>query len=358
VTRPKTEQTLADLGEKRFVADLLPALPVHPRFLNGFGDDCSVIKIGPRSAAFMKIDRAATPMAAKRGWVDFRMWGRLAVTSSCSDVLAGGGTPTAMMVGLILPRDWSAQDAKDVVLGCAEECAAHDVAFVGGDTKEGPSAEVVGTVLGLGEAAEMVTRRGANPGDVVVLAGSLGGFLGALLVLEEDATVGLDEELLTHISHPVARWSEAEVVRAARAASSAMDTSDGLYDAVATLSADYGAEIELSRLPYHRYAQACSVRFDIPLVNLALGVGDWNIVYTMPADAWQELQREVVGTRTDVELTEIGRISEQPGIRWRAADGVYGMDPKVNEHFVRRQEDGADRMEQLRQSPLWPIASD
>jgi thiamine-monophosphate kinase len=348
--------TMEDFGEKDFLAELLPQLSPHPSFINGFGDDASAIAITDRQAVIFKIDRAAAPIASRRGWSDYRMWGRLAVTSNCSDILAGGGAPRAVMIAMILPRDWPAAAAIETIEGCAEECAVNDIAFAGGDTKEGKSAELVGSAIGISDQNQVLTRRGAKPGNLLVLAGTLGGFLGSYLQILQSLDDGLpgascDEKWLDYISHPRARWSEAAFIRDARAATSAMDTSDGLYDAISTLTGSYGADIDLGLLPYHQHARECSARLGIPPLNLGLGVGDWNIVYVIDERTWADVMGKV--DPAGLQLTVIGKIADRPGLRWHDGSGsIFSCEPIVNQHFKARQEDEGSLISRLRDEQM------
>ena len=132
------DPSLEDIGEKEFLRGLLGRLPIHRTFLNGFGDDAGAVAIpASQKVLLCKIDRAAAPMAARKGWADYRMWGRLAITSNCSDILAGRRHARRDD-----DRDGAAAHVERAqrggdCFGCAEECERHDVAFVGGDTKEG-----------------------------------------------------------------------------------------------------------------------------------------------------------------------------------------------------------------------------
>jgi thiamine-monophosphate kinase len=67
--------TMGDVGEKGFLRELLPTLDCHPSFVNGFGDDASAIRINDDQLLLFKVDRAAAPMAARRGWTDYWRWG-------------------------------------------------------------------------------------------------------------------------------------------------------------------------------------------------------------------------------------------------------------------------------------------
>jgi thiamine-monophosphate kinase len=344
----RPDVTMADVGEKAFLRELLPTLTPHPAFVNGFGDDASAIRMPTGDLLVFKIDRAAAPVAARRGWTDYRLWGRLAVTSNCSDLLAAGATPSAVMIALIVPREWSAAAAVETIHGAAEECAARDVVFAGGDTKEGRSAELVGSAVGLCRPEELLTRSGGKPGDLLVLAGSLGGFLGSYLQLvatgQDRPTGPQAERWLDYVAHPVARWAEGAAIRRSGAGTAGMDSSDGLYDAVTTLAAGCGAEIELAALPYHPAALEAADRLGVEKFNLGLGVGDWTILYAVDAGRW------AASARPDgLDLTVIGRLTERPGVRWVDPAGTELVAAAVvNEHFAGRQEDEGTLIERLR----------
>lgn len=351
--------TMGDVGEKGFLRELLPMLDRHPAFVNGFGDDASAIRIADNQLLLFKVDRAAAPMAARRGWTDYRMWGRLAVTSNCSDILTGGGAPIAVMIATILPRDWKVQAAIDAVQGCAQECRANQIVFAGGDTKEGVSPEMIGSAVGLCREDQLLTRRGARVGDLIVVAGKLGGFLGSYLQIIESLETGAEHRNIhswqEYVAHPTARWPEAKAMRESGIATTAMDTSDGLYDAVSTLTAGHGAEVQLDSLPYHDIAFECSQRLGISPFNLALGVGDWNIVYTVSPQGWTEFNTKL--GNSSLELHVIGEVTETEGIRWcDRSGGVFQCIPVVNEHFTARFEDESTLLHRLQtQTMLSPI---
>jgi len=171
---------MGSIGEKNFIAGLMPTLRTDARFLNGYGDDASIIDIGCGDLCLvMKIDRAAQPIASKNGWADYAVWGRLAVTANCSDILAVGGQPVAFMLSMCLSKEWRVEDAVDIIRGCQEECEKHGISFVGGDTKESREAQIVGCACGTAARGSFLSRKGAEEGDILAVAGRLGGFVGA-----------------------------------------------------------------------------------------------------------------------------------------------------------------------------------
>jgi thiamine-monophosphate kinase len=332
---------LGNLGEKKFLAQLLPKLRDEPRVLNGIGQDAAAIEVSPNSdlVLFLKIDRAAQPTAAIRGWADFGSWGRLAVTANCSDVLASGGSPIAMMLSMILPKTFNCCDAEKIVIGCESECLKHGVSFAGGDTKEGSEPQLVGCALGLGHRNRIWSRSGAMVGDALVLAGVVGGYLGAYLQMQElDQTDQSRSRraYCDYLSHPVAKWHEAMFMTSAADVRSAMDVSDGLYDALSCLSEGFGVIINESDIPIHPFAQEYARKYRISPISLAFGVGDWGILYGVESNNWNSLEH--MAKNKGLMLTRIGEITEGPNISLKRKNGeIRQLRPIKNEHFSQNR---------------------
>jgi thiamine-monophosphate kinase len=347
---------MSDIGEKAFVEQLLSELRPDDRLINGLGHDAAMldIPVGESERLLFKIDRAAQPIATRRGWVDNSMWGRLAVTSTCSDILAAGGIPSAFMLAVILPGDFEAKEARRLIFGAVQECAENGVIFAGGDTKEGPFAEVVGSGVGKANLGGLLTRNGARPGDLLVLGGELGGYLGAYLQLLANEGDGLvsSHDWLHYVSHPRAQWEAGVVINSAGIAKAGMDCSDGLYDALSVLSGVHGCSIDEASLPIHPFAFECAQKLGYHVLSLSLGVGDWNIVFVVPAERAAALN--VLLKSTEAPLRIIGTVGSEgdPGVRVLEKDGrTRRLRPVINEHFISRQEDEGTFLDRFKLSP-------
>ena len=88
---------------------------------------------------------------------------------------------------------------------------------------------------------------------------------------------------------------------------------------------------------------------DIPQASLALGMGDWNILYSVSPARWKALEEDVTGAGG--ELARIGYVSSEPGIRWHSGGRTLKIQPVVNQHFAERLEDEGDLIERLRHYP-------
>lgn len=142
------------------------------RILVDSGDDCAVVRVG-REQLLFKIDTVIEGIHFRRG-TPWAKVGRKAVARALSDVAAMGGIPTFGVVAAVLRRSMSTADAKAINRGLE----SWKVPIVGGDLKshDGPCVISV-SLLGEMKGARPVLRRGAKPGDVLMVTGKLGASL-------------------------------------------------------------------------------------------------------------------------------------------------------------------------------------
>lgn len=338
---------MKDLGEKGFIRGLLPNLFLHPSFVNGFGDDASIVDIGLEKLIACKIDRAPSPVSIKLGIGDFRVWGRLAVTANISDLLVSGADPKAMMLSLVLPDSFDANDATNIVLGCQEACLENDVAFIGGDTKEGATAQVVGSAWGTVDKSAVIGRGMAKEGDALFIAGHLGAFSASLaLILEKKYTEENYEQYIDVLNHPTLSRSESKYIGETRLVKFACDLSDGLLDAINIFCGDsLGIEIKESSLPIHDIARNASLSLGVPLWRFALGVGDWPIAFVVDKENVDRFLKKIP---SDMSISLIGIFNKSRKKTILDINDEENLFPSlINEHFRKRAEDIEEYLDEL-----------
>lgn len=333
--------TMTDFGEKEFLARLLPSLSVDARFVNGFGHDASVIDLGLERDLVMKIDRAATPIASLNGWADYRVWGRIAVTANCSDILTVGGEPKGFMLSLSIAPETPASIVEQIIRGAAEECARSNVAFLGGDTKEAVGLNIVGSAIGTIPKGRHHDRLLGRPGDLLVLAGQLGGFLGGYRHCVAQEPSG---EALRYLCEPSAAWLEARALSHIVGVRSACDLSDGLASGVRQVVANgCGAVLNFTTLPFHGLAIQNAADRGADILNYAFGVGDWGIVYAIaPEDEGHIEELRLNG----LAIAIVGTVVDEPGLFLRRGD-LFEVTIFEHEHFRRRMEDQGSYFDEL-----------
>lgn len=328
---------MRDLGEKRFIEELLPTLANDRRLIYGRGQDAAALALNRATDRIaFKIDRAARPVSVSENWSDHKAWGRLAVTANCSDLLASGATPIAFMVAVLVPGDWPTRQVHEMITGCAEECARHGITFAGGDTKESATPHLVGTAVGVYQSGDRVLPRNtAEAGQSLVMCGPVGGFLGAYLLLRRNPDSPVSIQWKDYLARPKARWQEAEFCRRRLTLSAGTDASDGLFDCLVELTkVGVGLEIDMDKIPYHDFAIEAAKECGIPIENFMFGAGDWNIFYACDEQRVGEHPASHV-------MASIGRFVTEPGIRAHRGTHHYLVNGPRNEHFRKRLEDGA-----------------
>lgn len=165
--------SVADLDEDELIAAFLPLLPRGNRTLVPSGDDAALIA-APRSSFLVATDVLVQDQHFRLGWGSARDLGWRAAAQNLADIAAMGGTPTSLVVALVLPPATSVDWVLDLTHGFAEACEPHGVGVVGGDLSSGEQLVVAVTVHGelCGEAP--VLRSGARAGHVLAHAGVLG----------------------------------------------------------------------------------------------------------------------------------------------------------------------------------------
>jgi len=160
------------------------------------------------------------------GWHEL---GARAAAVNISDLAASGADPLALLVSLGLPAETELEDVLELYAGLNER----GVPVCGGDTTRADS--VILSVTALGRSDRVPGRAGAQPGDAVVVTGSLGA-AGAAFRAGRLSTVPDRVE---------------EGKRLARVATAMLDVSDGLARDAAHIAGRSGVrlEIELERVP-------------------------------------------------------------------------------------------------------------
>jgi thiamine-monophosphate kinase len=102
-------------------------------------------------------------------WISWRDLGWRAAAVNLSDLAASGAEPIGLIVTFGAPGDTRLEDVLELYEGLAET----GVPVVGGDTTFAP--QLLLSVTALGRADRVPGRAGAEPGDLLVVTGPLGG---------------------------------------------------------------------------------------------------------------------------------------------------------------------------------------
>jgi thiamine-monophosphate kinase len=252
---------------------------------------------------------------------------RKALRVNLSDLAAKGAKPAGYLLSLALPKDWTEAWIRRFAKGLAGDQREYGLSLLGGDTSRASGGlTVVITAIGRLPKGSVVRRKGAKPGDLIFVSGTVGdGALGLRLRLGEieGAPAGRGARyLLDRYLHPQPRTVLAPVVR--EFASSALDVSDGLVGDLGHICdvSGVGATIDSAAVPLSKPATALVATDPTALTTVLTGGDDYEILATIPpksAEAFSEAAADA-----GVPVTRIGRI-----VAGKAPPAVLGPDGKM-----------------------------
>ncbi|HET6619950.1 MAG TPA: thiamine-phosphate kinase [Dongiaceae bacterium] len=244
-----------------------------------------------------------------------------------SDLAGKGARPLGYLMTVAfddgIDESWVAKFTE----GLAQDQAEFGIALWGGDTiaTPGPLA-LTATLIGSVPAGHALRRRGARPGDRILVSGTIGdGFFGLaahrgeLADLAEPARRFLAQRYLV----PQPRAALGRAVAEQGLAHAGMDISDGLAADLRHMCEASGcaARVEIVNLPLSD-AVAELLADSPPLIASALtGGDDYELLLAVPADRFGAVSdaAERVGTR----VTDIGCFTAGSGVDFFDRDGAH-----------------------------------
>jgi thiamine-monophosphate kinase len=251
-----------------------------------------------------------------------------ALRVNLSDLAAKGAEPLGALLSVSFPEntgeDWLAKFAK----GLGEDCDAYKCPLLGGDTTRTPALLTISiTAIGAVPTGKMVRRVGAQPGDVIVVTGSIGDAALGLKLRRDPVHSAFAQLAPAQRGHLLDRYllPQPRNVMAAAVrdhAHAALDVSDGLAGDVAKLAAVSGvrAVIEAKRLPLSEAARSILEKSPELLKTVLTGGDDYELAAAMPQDSLKPFQ--AAAKEAGVEATVVGRFDSGEGLT------VFGLEGK------------------------------
>ena len=306
---------IKELGEFGLIQHLTSGLKfcVSDSIL-GIGDDCAVYPVKSGMKEVISTDALVEDIHFKLSTTTPESLGRKALSVSLSDIAAMGGTPKRVMVTLGLPKRVSLLFLDKLYSGFNEICNQFKVELAGGDTVSSPKCFFINVAV-IGEAKRVFTRKGAKPGDLIFVTGTLGDSSLGLKLIGKKKKGGKDNKFLInrHLD-PTPRVKEAGILaRSKLDITSMIDISDGLVQDLYHIckASNLGARIYQDRLPQSpEFARTCHKNSIPPLPLLLNGGEDYELLFTLPADDAKNLNRQFL--KAKVFVTQVGEIALKP----------------------------------------------
>lgn len=331
-------------GEHALLARLLARLPrPSPTVLVGPGDDAAVVAGGRNERLVVTTDAVVEGVHFSRAYSTPADIGHRALAVNLSDLAAMGAMPRWALLSLVLPGSTRETDVEELVDGLSALAVRYGVSVIGGNitSTEGP---LVVDVTAGGEVGprKWLTRSGARSGDAIYVSGSIGGAAAGLEALKAggvaaDGRLPIADCVARHL-RPEPRVRLGIAVGRNRAATAAMDLSDGLADALEQVAAasGVGVRVDASSLPIDPGAREWWTARGVDPVMAALAGGDdYELLVAVPRKAHGAL-RSVRRQVAEPALTKIGEFTKDPRERVVLREGKTDALPKGFEHFAHR----------------------
>jgi len=318
---------LEELGEFGLIARIAEAVGTgQESVVVGIGDDAAVLETPSAGYLLVTTDACLEGQHFRRQWLTASQIGWRATAAALSDIAAMGGMPLAVFVSAGLPAAEEAAFAEQLLGAVHETAAEHGATLAGGDTCASPD-RIYLDIVAVGQVQQPWLRSTAQPGDVLLVTGTLGEAAAALHLLEsgtvQDAD-GLPLALRERFIRPTPQFAVARCLQQLPQPPCAIDISDGLVQDAAHIAEASGVAltIQAAHIPVAETCHQLATEAGADPLQWALASGEeYELFLAMPCGLAEQARTLVEAE--DVKLTEIGFVT--------AGEGVTVVDAAGNE---------------------------
>ena len=310
----------------------------HESTIKGVGDDAAVIKTGD-TCQLISTDMLVEGIHFDLSYFPLKHLGYKAVTVNLSDIYAMNGTAKQITVSIAVSSKFSVEALEEIYAGIYLACNKFKVDLVGGDTCASKQGLVI-SITAIGEANEkdIVYRSGAQPNNLLVVSGDLGGAYVGLQLLEREKRVFLanpnaqpdlegNDYIIERQLKPEPRKDIIEAFKTLGIEPTSMiDISDGLSSEVFHLcsKSNVGMNVFEEKIPIDPMTYNMAREFDFDPTMCALNGGeDYELLFTID-------QKDYDKVKDHPDFTIIGHVTD-------ASEGIHMISKSGNKYALKAQ---------------------
>ena len=312
---------LGSLGEFGLIENLTAAFELkNESSVYGIGDDAAVLDRNEETFTLVSTDMLIEGVHFNLMYMPLKHLGYKAVAVNVSDIVAMNGVCEQITVSLAVSNRFPAEALHELYAGIELACSHYGVDLVGGDTSSSMSGLILSlTAIGKVAKSKIAYRKGAQPNDLIVVTGDLGGAYVGLQVLEREKSVfeanpsiqpdleGKDYIIQRQLK-PEARTDVHGFLAALGVVPTAMiDISDGLASELLHISkqSNVGVRVYNNKIPIDALTSTTAIDFNLDPVTCALNGGeDYELLFTIAQNDYDKIKgtpnMTVVGYVTDI----------------------------------------------------------
>lgn len=311
---------LSDLGEFKLIDHLTKNFKInHKSTVKGIGDDAAVLSFGDKKVV-VSTDLLVEGVHFDMSYMPLKHLGYKAVMVNLSDIYAMNATATQITVSIAVSNRFPLEALEELYAGIEAAAKMYHVDVVGGDTTSSVSGLLISiTAIGEVDENDIVYRKGAQPNDLIVVTGDLGGAYMGLQVLEREKEVFKvnpnnqpDLDKYTYIIQrqlkPEARKDIVTLLKELDVKPTSMiDISDGLSSEIMHLCkhSEVGCDVYENKIPLDPQVITTCEEFDIDSTTIALNGGeDYELLITISQEDFPKI-------KANPNLTVIGYITNK-----------------------------------------------
>ena len=311
---------LSELGEFGLIDHLTKNFKMSKKStVKGIGDDAAVLNFGTKNIV-VSTDLLVEGVHFDLSYMPLKHLGYKAVVVNLSDVYAMNAQATQITVSIAVSNRFPLEALEELYAGIETAAKVYDIDVIGGDTTSSKSGLLISvTAIGEINPGNEVYRNGAQPNDLLVVTGDIGGAYMGLQVLEREKEVFKvnpnnqpDLDNYTYIIErqlkPEARKDIVKLLKDLDVKPTAMiDISDGLSSEIMHLctQGNVGCDLYENKIPLDPEVISTCEEFNIDSTTIALNGGeDYELLMTISQEDFPKI-------KANPSLTVIGFITEK-----------------------------------------------
>lgn len=289
------------------------------------GDDAGALKFGDEwlvATNDMLVKSTDVPEIMTPEQVGFKVF-----TMNISDLAAMGAKSIGFLFSLGVPNKFDMNYLEGIARGLAKASKFYETPIISADTNE--ACDLIIDGIALGKTKRILTRSGANAGDLVCVTGDIGRALAGLKVYFENLDVGKGTRgaLYEKLLEPKARIQEGQIL--SKYANAAIDISDGMSKELHLIAEMSGVKIlvDSEKLPIREEVFEVAELLGLDPIEIALASGEeFELIFTIPEKHLDKL---------NFDFTVIGRVEKGKGVYLRRNGKLEKMPALGWEHLSR-----------------------
>ena len=266
-------------------------------------DDGAVIPLNGQNLVFTTDSHIVRPIFFPGGDI-----GRISVCGTINDLAMMGGRPIALSCGMIIEEGFDIADLAKIVASMDDALGEAGANLVTGDTKVMEKGALDGIAIntaGIGIAQKVVRDNGLQPGDVIIVSGTLGDHGLAIMAHREGFDLG--EQIKSDVA-PL--WTMVEKVLDAGTVHAMKDpTRGGFASTINDMARKSGVQVRIKEdlIPIRKNVKSAAAMLGIDPLEVA---NEGKVVMGVPASDVDAILAALRSHKYGKDATVVGTVTK------------------------------------------------